>query len=69
MSYLLNGTILLAGDTMAISRGKARCFIIGMDKKRQEESIGSIRLSGPTAGFKPGRLGRWMPRSAGPSPI
>lgn len=44
MSYLLNETILLAGDTMAISRGKACCFVIGMDKKRQEESIAKLAI-------------------------
>ena len=32
-------TILLAGDTIALVRGKACRFIIGMDKERQEESI------------------------------
>ena len=42
MSYLLNETILVAGDTMALACGKARRFIIGMDKDQQEESLAKL---------------------------
>ncbi len=39
MAYLLNGAILIAGDTAGLWLGRAHPFIIGMDRKGQRESL------------------------------
>ena len=39
MSYLVDGAVLLTGDTLVLTRGRARRFIIGLDKRAQEDSI------------------------------